>query len=42
MTGKKVGIVLIVSERNKDRYINRVKKPIEKNNLNIKVWVIIK
>ncbi len=40
MTGKKAGIVLIVSQRNKDKYMKRVNKAIEKNNLIIDVWSV--
>jgi hypothetical protein len=40
MTGKKAGIVLIVSQKNKDKYLKRINKAIKKNSLNIKVWTI--
>jgi hypothetical protein len=42
MTGKKACIVLIVSQRNKDRYMKRINKAIEKNNLIIDVWSVLK
>lgn len=40
MTGKKAGVVLIVNERSKRRYLKRIKATIEANKLNIDVWTI--
>jgi hypothetical protein len=42
MTGKKAGIVLIVNDRNKERYLKRLNKAIKKNSLDVKVWAIEK
>ncbi len=40
MTGKKAGIVLIVSGKNKERYMKRIIKAIDENSLNIEVWTV--
>ncbi len=42
MTGKKAGIVLIVNPRTKDRYLKRLSTAIDANNLDVKVWTILK
>jgi hypothetical protein len=42
MTGKKAGIVLIVSPRTKDRYLKRLYTTISVNKLEIEVWTILK
>jgi hypothetical protein len=40
MTGKKAGIVLIVSKDNRSKYLSRVIRVIEKNKLKIDTWFI--
>ena len=40
MTGKKAGIVLIVSPSNKARYLKRLMTVINSNNLQIDIWTI--
>ncbi len=40
MTGKKAGIVLIVDEVKKNRYLKRVMKAINDKNLDIDIWLI--
>ncbi len=42
MTNKKAGIVLIVNERTKDRYLKRVMKAVNDKNLDIDIWTIRK
>lgn len=42
MTGKKAGIVLIVTPRTKDRYLKRLNTAIVAHNLDIQVWTIQK
>ncbi|KJY79110.1 hypothetical protein TW74_09510 [Vibrio nigripulchritudo] len=39
-TGKKAGIVLIVNERTKERYLSRINRTIKAHALNIDVWII--
>ena len=42
MTNRKAGIVLIVNERTKSRYLKRIRKAIEANRLKITVWTVNK
>jgi len=40
MTGKKAGIVLIINEKTKKRYLSRIMKVINKHDLEIDIWLI--
>lgn len=42
VTGKKAGIVLIVNQRTKERYLDRLEMTIKAHNLDIEVWTIEK